>query len=61
MFDILSNLTKATINTALTPVDMAADLFTGNFIEDETYTEERLKRINRQLSQALSELNDMLE
>lgn len=61
---IFGSLGKAIVNTALTPVDVAKDVFTLgglNTDRDETYIEQRLRKIGRNLNKANDEIEEALD
>ena len=60
LFDAFKKVTKAMVDTALIPVDVAVDVVTmGRALEDdEPATWERLKKIKDDLQDAYNELND---
>lgn len=60
LFDAFKKVTKAIVDTALIPVDVAVDVVTmGRALEDdEPATWERLKKIKDDLQDAYNELND---
>lgn len=60
IFGSLQKLTKATVRTALTPVDVVADILTiGGSITDreESHTESALKEIVELLGEAYDEID----
>lgn len=64
MFNILKSLTKFTINTVLTPVDIVKDTVTmGGVLTDqeEAYTIQRLKKAAKNIKDAHEDLENFLD
>ena len=53
MFDILGNLTKAVLNTALLPVDVVRDVGSAMRGDDAECTEKRVDNIVKSIEKAV--------
>ena len=64
VFGILKSVTKAALNVAVSPVDMAKDLVTLGGIatdKEEPYTVKRVKMVGKHLNNAGQKVEELLE
>jgi len=64
VFGILKSVTKAALNVAVAPIDVAKDLVTLGGIatdEEEPYTVKRAKTVGKHLNNAGKKVEELLE
>jgi hypothetical protein len=59
---VLGSLLKAAADVVITPIDVAKDVLTLGGVstgQDETYTEQRIRKLAKNLEQAYDDLGDL--